>query len=106
MAKGLCPADVVQERLVGTLRSIAARATDRSLHPQPVLVLVERTDGREDQIDRGIGTMVPTSARCVPHPAHELRQLRELEALPVMIVLNQERPEGLQMVRVSPHRVR
>src|ERR1700733_13788082 len=73
MAKGLCPADVVQERLVRTLSSIAPRATDRSLHPKPVLVLVERTDGREDQIDRGIGTMVPTSARCMPHPAHELR---------------------------------
>src|SRR6202043_4640 len=106
MAKGLCPADVVQERLVRTLRSMAARAIDRSLHPQPVLVLVEGTDGREDQIDRGIGTMVPTSARCMPHPAHEFRQLRQLEALPVMTVLNQERPEGLQVVRISPHGVR
>src|ERR1700723_3651147 len=98
MAKGLCSADVVQERLVRTLRSIAARATDRSLHPKPVLVLVERTDGREDQIDRGIGSMAPTSAGCMSYPTHELRQQRQLEALPVMTVLNQELPEGLQMV--------
>ena len=49
--------------------------------------------------------MVPTSARCMPHPAHELRQLPQLEALTVMVV-NQEHSEGLNVVRISPHRVR
>ena len=75
MAQRLRSADVVQKRLVGTLCAEAARAAYRRLHPKPVLILIERPDGRQNQIDRGIGTMFSTGSRRISHPAHELRQL-------------------------------
>src|SRR5271170_113618 len=106
MSQRLSTADVVQKRLVGTLCTKAARAADRRLHPEPVLILIERTDGCEDQIDRGIRTMLSTGSRRISHPAHELRQLSQLQALPVMVLLSQERPERLQMMCICPYRVR
>ena len=105
MSQRLSPADVVQERLVGTLCTEAARAADRRLHPKPVLILIERTDGRQDQVDRGVGTMAPAGSRRMSHPAHELRELSQLQALPVMVLLGQECPERLQMMCICPYRV-
>jgi hypothetical protein len=39
--------------------------------------------------------MLFTGSRRMPHPAHELRQLGQLQPSLVVALFNQERPEGL-----------
>ena len=95
MSQRLCSADMVQERLVRTLRAETVGAADRRFHSKPVLIFVERPDCCQDQIDRGVGTMGAASSRRMSHPAHELRELSQLQVSPVMLVLDQESPVGL-----------
>ena len=105
MTQGVRAADMVQKRLLRTFRTGPAGPTNRRLYTQPVLVLIERADSRQYQVDRCVRTLTTASSRHVADPAHELRQLWEPQNFPGVLRLNQKGPEGLKMVGIRPHRI-
>jgi hypothetical protein len=95
MSQGLCSADMVQERLVRTLRAEAAGTADRRFHPKPVLIVVERPNSSQNQIDSCIGTMAAAGTSRMADPTHELRELSQLQLSPIMLLFDQKGPVGL-----------